>query len=149
MNQTITRVVEGIDYGHCLKEHLGFCHHYHGHRANIEVEVKGLIQTEGPEAGMVIDFSVVKKAIMERVHAKLDHGFAIEVSDPRCEVIRSSQHHEHLLIMDGPPTAENLAVWAFVEIQKGLPDYVVLLRVRWYETPNNYTDLYYDDPRVR
>jgi 6-pyruvoyl tetrahydropterin synthase/QueD family protein len=78
----ITRVME-FDAGHMLKSHLGFCKHAHGHRYRLEVSVQGEIQEEGCETGMVKDFSFIKKMLMDRVHAILDHSFMIEHNDPR------------------------------------------------------------------
>lgn len=49
---TITKQVE-FDYGHCLKDHVGKCQHFHGHRGKLIARFAGVIKELGPETGMV------------------------------------------------------------------------------------------------
>ena len=55
----------GIDMGHTVTNHDSKCKHLHGHRYRIICTVEGNIITEGSAEGMVIDFTDLKKAMME------------------------------------------------------------------------------------
>jgi len=171
--QTISREIQ-IDYGHTLPDHFGFCNQIHGHRARIVAHFSGDIKTDGSERGMVIDFGVCKKAMMQRVHNVLDHGFAIWKDDTKELMVYSNlaalglekqgisypikdahkyqpynvstlqfimRRNKKYLICDEPPTSEYLAKWAFYEIVNGLKelkrDDVYLVKLDWWETPNN------------
>lgn len=139
--QVVTKIIE-IDYGHTLPDHYGFCSQIHGHRAKIEVTVSGdVYKGEGSKKGMVIDFSFLKHLMMKKIHAKLDHGFAVWKDDKE-DLAFIKKRNTRFLITDLPPTAEILAEWAFREIKSALKkqvkEIVILERVRWWETPNSY-----------
>lgn len=144
----------GIDYGHTLPNHMGFCNQIHGHRARVIVAVEGsVIQEVGSSQGMVMDFKFIKQLMMEKIHDVLDHGFAIWKDDthPVIAIINSlgapkdvistldfiKARNSKVLVTDEPPTAEYLAKWAFNQIGgdiavKGCQ----LMYIDWYETPN-------------
>ena len=141
---TVERVIQ-IDHAHMLESHFGFCQHGHGHRAVITAKATGPLQTEGSSNNMVIDFSLLKKAMMERIHKALDHGFAVSITDPRLELVKQMNPADKILITDGPPTAELLARWAFHEIEHYLDEAVSdvkLIEIAWAETPNNVARYY-------
>jgi 6-pyruvoyltetrahydropterin/6-carboxytetrahydropterin synthase len=127
----------GIDYGHTLQNHFDFCSQIHGHRATVEAYVLGPIQQEeGSSKGMVMDFHFLKKALMEKVHDRLDHEFAVcENNKSDLEFIEG--RNENPLVLDKPPTAENLARWAYQEVAKEIPEECDLVKIVWHETPNN------------
>jgi 6-pyruvoyltetrahydropterin/6-carboxytetrahydropterin synthase len=145
-----------LDYGHVLPNYLGFCNQLHGHRAVVIAEFEGNIIPDGPKQGMVEDFALLKKIMMEEVHARLDHAFAVwrydtdvvihayESSDGNHVDISTldfvKARNDRVLVTELPPTAEYLAQWAFTVIQERLDrDKVscVLYQVEWYETPNS------------
>jgi 6-pyruvoyltetrahydropterin/6-carboxytetrahydropterin synthase len=89
MNEVFWLQVEDhIDSAHYLKGYNGKCSREHGHRWSIKACFRG---TKLDEMNMLIDFSVVKKAIMKPVLDGLDHQQLNDVLD-----------EEH-------PTAEHLA----------------------------------------
>lgn len=65
----------GIDMAHRVPNHGSKCRNLHGHRYKIEVGVDDkLITKEGdPAEGMVIDFSDLKKVMMDYIDASYDH----------------------------------------------------------------------------
>jgi len=147
----IKRIIE-IDYGHCLPNHFSFCNQIHGHRAKIIAYFSGEVSTiKGDSSeGMVLDFSICKKAMIETIHSTLDHGFAVWKEDKAIfKYIEISTldfikiRNKKVLITDEPPTAEYLAKWAFgvlVSYLNNIVSDVFVERVEWWETPNNCAD---------
>src|SRR3954470_23184406 len=76
----ITKEIE-FDAGHRVPLHASKCKNPHGHRYRVVAHIVGELITEGPESGMVRDFSIVKQALTENVHDKYDHGFIAHESD--------------------------------------------------------------------
>jgi len=106
---------------HHLPNHEGKCKETHGHSYILEVEVIGKIHTEGPAAGMIMDFSRLKKIVNDSVLEKIDHKNLNDIWDN--------------------PTAENMVVdisrWIELELPLGL---ILLNRVRLWETGNSYAE---------
>lgn len=131
-----------IDAGHRIPNHDGPCCHLHGHRYRIVAMVEGPV-VEAPTAsehGMVIDFGVLKRLLMEKIHQPLDHGFLVWEQD--AEVLRFLQSQNfRCVIFDNVPTAENLAQWCYKELRKPLLEssnnQLKLKSITIWETPNN------------
>lgn len=151
MKQQITKKIE-IDYGHTLPNHYSFCSQIHGHRGVIEATVEGEIShvSGSSDQGMVMDFGFLKKIMMEQIHAKLDHGFAVWKDDPTISSVEVESNpipvstkafilsrNSKIVITDEPPTAEYLAKWCFYQILPHVPPNILLVRVVFYETPNS------------
>jgi len=136
----ISRKIE-IDYGHTLPNSFSFCNQLHGHRGVVVATVEGdVIQRNGhSEQGMVMDFKFLKDIMVEQIHDKLDHGFAVWKDDTE-DLEFITKRNSRVLITDEPPTAECLAKWAFHQIHNHLPEGIRLKQLRWYETPNNWAD---------
>lgn len=136
----ISKQIE-LDYGHTLPNHYSFCNQIHGHRARVIATVEGEVSQEkgSSEQGMVMDFSFLKKALMDGVHAKLDHGFAVWKDDKE-DLEFIVRRNKKVLITEEPPTAEYLAKWAYNEVGILLPKKVNLEVLTWYETPNSWAE---------
>ena len=80
MAYLISKEIE-FDAGHRVPLHESKCKNPHGHRYRLKVEIEGKLITEGPESGMVRDFSIVKQLMMERIHDVYDHSFIISNAD--------------------------------------------------------------------
>ena len=133
----ITRKIE-VDYGHTLPNHYSFCNQLHGHRATVIVTVNGQVITKKGDSseGMVLDFKILKQLMMEKIHDKLDHGFAVWKEDKE-DLSFVTKRNSRYLITDGPPTAEYLAKWAYLQLKECLPENIKLKKLEWYETPNS------------
>lgn len=70
-------VVKSIyaDFAHIVSGHLGACAGAHGHTWKFELK---LSSNELDETGFVVDFSKVRKLILQPVHDLLDHGFVVD-----------------------------------------------------------------------
>lgn len=63
-----------FEAAHMLPNHDGKCRKLHGHNYKLEVTVSGSRATEGPERGMIIDFSNLKKIVNEYLD-NWDHAY--------------------------------------------------------------------------
>lgn len=62
------------------------CRRMHGHTYKVEVTCMGVPQTEGPEAGMVVDYARIDKPILEALdHRTLNDVLGLE--NPTTEIL--------------------------------------------------------------
>lgn len=148
---TVTKEVE-FDYGHRIPDHASKCSSMHGHRGRVVVEVVGDLQTQGPATGMVVDFSVIKQALVDCVVTPFDHKTLLYEQDPLytalwklgARIERANAYGDivmipHFGIVQGltcVPTAENLAKLIFDRLALVLCPLAVV-RVQFWETPTS------------
>ena len=93
----------------------------HGHNYMLDVSVRGLIDQR---TGYVIDLSVLKRIVEERVVSKIDHRhFNLDV-----EFMRGVN-----------PTSENIIVALWRELEPAVRPGTLVRLVLW-ETTNNYVE---------
>jgi 6-pyruvoyltetrahydropterin/6-carboxytetrahydropterin synthase len=103
-----------------VPNHKSKCRHIHGHRYRFEAEIEGdTVQDSGvSEEGMLMDFSDVSAILMEHIHDVVDHAFVVYEGDldarKACEVMGEGHR---TVVVPFIPTAENLAKWAFEQVQ--------------------------------
>lgn len=77
-----------FEAAHVLPYHQGKCARLHGHSYRLEVALRGPLQTQGPERGMIEDFDTVKSVVSRGIIDALDHQSLNEIIDnPTCERI--------------------------------------------------------------
>ncbi|SFW32205.1 6-carboxytetrahydropterin synthase QueD [Nitrosovibrio sp. Nv17] len=141
----ITRRLE-FDAGHRIPAHASNCRHLHGHRYAIEITLSGDIITEAGTAGqgMVMDYSEVKRIARAALVDKWDHAFLVYAGDVAVMQFLESLEGHRTVVLDAPPTAENLALAAFRILDAAYGDtygnHLRLERVRLFETPNCWAD---------
>ena len=141
----ITRRLE-FDSGHRIPSHHSKCRHLHGHRYAIEVTLSGNIITEAgvAEQGMVMDYSEVKRIANVAVVDLWDHAFLVHRQDVEVLQFLQSLDDHKTVVLDSPPTAENLALTAFrildVAYRDTYGNHLRLEQVRLFETPNCWAD---------
>ena len=94
--------------------------HLHGHRYRWEAEVEGDVVTEEgvSEEGMLIDFSDISRILTEHIHDVLDHAFVVSEDDADARAALAHMGDAHrTVIVSFIPTAENLAKWAFEQVE--------------------------------
>lgn len=102
------------------KEIFGKCNHVHGHNYKIIVTLYGEID---PITGMVMDIARLKLIMKEELLDNLDHKYIDE---------------DVAYFKDVVSTTENLAVYAWKQMQAGLGDQASLLyEVEIFETDKN------------
>lgn len=146
MGVTAAKWIE-FDAGHRVPGHKdpdgserpGACSSPHGHRYRVEVAINGDVRPDG----MVLDFGIVKRLLMEKVHDVLDHAMVLADDDPLLALL--DEHGDTIrpggfkvYALDGAPTAENLAAWIANEISYPLTQHMIeLVRVTVWETPSS------------
>ena len=141
----ITRRLE-FDAGHRIPSHKSKCRHLHGHRYAIEITLSGEIITEAgaSEQGMVMDYSEVKRIANIALVDKWDHAFLVYSKDIRLLQFLETLEDHKTVVLDTPPTAENLALIAFQILEAAYRDtygnHLRLEQVRLFETPNCWAD---------
>lgn len=150
MGHECTRILE-FDAAHRLQNHAGKCQHLHGHRYKVEITCACHLDA----VGMVIDFGVVKKLVGGWIDENLDHNTIYEKSDAMMQHLHDQQRgmceelripHKPWHSMNSAPTCENLAKYLFDQARRllegaGGPNaWLVVSRVRLWETPNCYAD---------
>lgn len=141
----ITRRLE-FDAGHRIPSHRSQCRHLHGHRYAIEITLSGDIITDAGVAGqgMVMDYSEVKRIANRSLVDKWDHAFLAYSEDVALLQFLQSLEDHKTVVLDVPPTAENLALIAFrildAAYQDSYGNHLRLERVRLFETPNCWAD---------
>lgn len=127
-----------FDAGHRVPLHASKCHNPHGHRYRVVATVVGELITDGPESGMVRDFSIVKHYLTTLVHDKYDHAFIIHEDDEG--LIRLFQWNEWKhVIVPFYPTAECLAKDIYWDLKEHLNG---LLSIAVWETPTSVARYY-------
>ena len=113
-----------FDSAHYLPEHDGKCANIHGHTYKLEITIErvgsGSLIEEGPAAGMVMDFSIVKQIVEQRVIEQLDHRLLNDVVNYR-------------------PTAELMVVDIAQQLNFFLiPNGAQVVKAVLYETPTSF-----------
>ena len=137
-----------FDSGHRIPNHNSSCKNLHGHRYAIEVTLKGDIidQENESDYGMVMDFKDAKELIRKTIVEPWDHAFLVYEKDLEVIHFLNSLKGHKTVILDKVPTAENMALIAFNLLKnvfvKTFQNDIVPIRVRLFETPNNWADAY-------
>ena len=137
-----------FDSGHRIPSHKSSCKNLHGHRYAIEVTLKGEIidKENDSDYGMVMDFKDAKELIRKTIVEPWDHAFLVYEKDLEVIHFLNSLKGHKTVILDKVPTAENMALIAFNLLKnvfvKTFQNDIVPIRVRLFETPNNWADAY-------
>lgn len=116
--QFVLKTLLDFASAHSLRGYPGDCAKLHGHNWKIEVQIAG---TQLNEIGMVIDFKEIKRHAKEVIKS-LDHSFLND--------------HPHFQNIN--PTAENIAVYLFKEIQSRITtDLVTIHSITVWENDRN------------
>lgn len=125
----VTKQIE-FCYGHRLLEYDGKCKYLHGHNGLLEIEVG----TESLDSlGMVIDFGVIKDIVKQWVDDNIDHKMILSKDDPILGMLNDI--NEPVYVLDGNPTAENIAKHVHEQARKAGLD---ILETRLWETPSSF-----------
>ena len=123
----------------------------HGHRYRWEAELEGEVVTQegASEEGMLMDFSDVSAILNQHIHDVVDHAFIVYEGDKDALTALSHMGDEHrTLIVPFIPTAENLAKWAFEQVEPRISSsYGNSLKLNAFhvrETPKSWASWYPD-----
>ncbi len=109
------QITKTIDFccGHRLSKHKGKCRNLHGHNCAVEVSIRS---GELDAGGMVLDFSELEAKIRGWIDKNLDHRMLLNKSDKLARVLKKCG--QPCFLMDGEPTAENIARAIYNGIKK-------------------------------
>ena len=137
-----------FEAAHALEGYDGPCREIHGHSYRLFVTVKGtpLPASEGPQAGMVMDFRLLKRIVSEAVVDRLDHALVLQRT-AATEALRATlaEHFGNVVEVDYRPTCENMLADFAARIAPQLPAGVVLHALRLYETASSYAEWYAEE----
>ncbi len=89
-----------FEAAHVLPHHPGKCSRMHGHSYQLDVAVRGPIQTDGPARGMIEDFDKIKRIVREHAVDILDHSNLNDIIEN--------------------PTAEHIIMWIWHALENHL-----------------------------
>ena len=127
------------DAMHRIPGHEGNCKAYHGHRYAVEITccAPGL-----DNLGRIIDFSVIKQEVGGWIDTHFDHTAIFQKDDTDEAVAAIATANERMgkpvYYLDGPPTAENVAL-ELAKVSTALlkPYGIEVVAIRVWETPNS------------
>jgi 6-pyruvoyltetrahydropterin/6-carboxytetrahydropterin synthase len=137
-----------FDAGHRIPHHKSSCKNLHGHRYAIEVTIKGEVVSDksNSDFGMVMDFKDAKELIKKTIVEEWDHSFIVYKDDAVVLKFLQSLNDHKTVVFPLVPTAENMALVAMDKLKISFTrEFGALIRpfkVRLYETPNNWADVY-------
>lgn len=137
----VTKELE-LDAGHRVPSHKGKCRHMHGHRYRVELGVDDKVINEKGKSdeGMVIDFSELKKVLIEEIEANFDHRFILYRNDQHLKFQFTDIQKEvfGIVEVDFIPTAENLAKHWYELCKVKLQQRGIKIKyVKVWETPSS------------
>lgn len=113
-----------FDAAHNLVNYHGKCEKLHGHTYKLRIVIEGFPDNEG----MIIDFVEVSKIIKEKIIAKLDHSYLNDFIPQ--------------------PSAENISLWVWENIENDLKrENCKLYEIHVWETSTSRVILNADDVR--
>jgi 6-pyruvoyltetrahydropterin/6-carboxytetrahydropterin synthase len=137
-----------FDAGHRIPHHKSSCKNLHGHRYTIEVTIKGEVVSDksNSDFGMVMDFKDAKELIKKTIVEEWDHSFIVYKDDAVVLKFLQSLNDHKTVVFPLVPTAENMALVAMDKLKisfiKEFGSLIRPFKVRLYETPNNWADVY-------
>lgn len=136
-----------FEMAHVLWNYDGPCRNVHGHSYRLYITLTGVPVNDilNPKNGMVIDFSEVKKIVLERIVNVFDHSVVVS-KDFESEKIRMlSNTFGNILVVDYQPTCENLVTDFAERLKDQLPDNVKLHSLKLFETAKSYAEWFAAD----
>jgi 6-pyruvoyltetrahydropterin/6-carboxytetrahydropterin synthase len=136
-----------FDAGHRIPGHKSTCKNLHGHRYALEVTIKGevIMLEQASEFGMVMDFKDAKELIKSTIVDRWDHAFIVYEKDHEVVDFLKTLRDHKTVTFPKVPTAENMALVAYETLKKVFEErygkLIAPVKVRLYETPNNWADI--------
>lgn len=136
-----------FDMAHALLGYDGLCKNIHGHSYTLVVTVAGspISDSSSPKNGMLIDFKDLKSIIKQHIIDRFDHALLLNSKTPADLLEVLLKNYDKIVLLDYQPTTENLIADLAQQIQKLLPEGLVLYSLRLRETPTSYAEWFAGD----
>lgn len=148
MKQIRITKIFSFETGHALYGYDGKCRNVHGHSYKLFVTVIGtpISDSDHVKFGMVIDFSDLKKIVMEEIVDVFDHATVFNKNTPHVELAKELSDRGHnVLLVDYQPTSEMMILDFSKKLTKRLPENIKLHSLRLQETDSSYAEWYASD----
>ncbi len=137
-----------FETGHALYGYDGKCKNVHGHSYKLSVTVIGspISDANNVKYGMVIDFTDLKKIVMEEVVDQFDHATVFNQNTPHIELAKELKSRDHhVILVDYQPTSENMVIDFADRIKKRLSENIDLFSLKLQETESSFAEWYASD----
>lgn len=132
-----------FEAGHALYGYDGKCKNLHGHSYKLSVTVIGAPITDktNPKFGMVIDFTDLKRIVIEEIIDKFDHSTIFNKNTPHIKLAKTLRDEGHnVLLVDYQPTTECMITDFAKKITERLPNNIKLSSLKLQETESSYAE---------
>ena len=132
-----------FEAGHALYGYDGRCKNLHGHSYKLSVTVVGSPITDktNPKFGMVIDFTDLKRIVIEEIIDKFDHSTIFNKNTPHIKLAKTLRDEGHnVLLVDYQPTTECMITDFAKKITERLPNNIKLSSLKLQETESSYAE---------
>jgi 6-pyruvoyltetrahydropterin/6-carboxytetrahydropterin synthase len=136
-----------FEMSHVLPGYDGPCRNVHGHSYRLFVTVAGIPVNNAlnPKNGMVMDFSDMKKIVMNEILGIFDHAVAIPGDMDREKTETLKKMFGNTIVVDYQPTCKNLVTDFAMRIKNQLPADVKLYSLKLYETATSFAEWFSSD----
>ncbi len=148
MNQIIRITREfTFEMAHVLDRYDGPCSNVHGHSYRLCVTVAGIPvnNVNIPNEGMVMDFSDIKKIVMDKILNIFDHSITVSSEYDRENKSVMGKAFKNMVVVNYQPTCENLVADFASRLRDSLPEGVTLHSLRLYETAISFAEWFASD----
>ena len=136
-----------FEMAHVLRNYDGPCRNVHGHSYRLFVTVAGIPSDDAgnPKCGMVIDFTDLKKIVMEKIVDVFDHSVVVSEDFDNDKLKMMSKTFGNTVIVNYQPTCENLVADFAGKLKRELPPEIILHSLKLYETTKSYAEWFASD----
>lgn len=136
-----------FEMSHVLRNYDGPCRNVHGHSYRLFVTISGTPSNnpDNPKNGMVIDFSELKKIVLDNIVNKFDHSVVVSNDFDNVKKDMMSKTFGNMVIVHYQPTCENMVADFAAILRQKLPEGVKLNNLKLYETAKSYAEWFASD----
>jgi 6-pyruvoyltetrahydropterin/6-carboxytetrahydropterin synthase len=136
-----------FEMAHVLRNYDGPCRNVHGHSYRLFVTISGAPVNDAgnPKNGMVIDFTDLKKIVLEKIVSLFDHSVVVsgDFDSDKMEMMKKT--FGNTVVVDYQPTCENLVADFAMRLKNEMPEGIQLHNLKLYETAKSYAEWFATD----
>lgn len=136
-----------FEMAHALAGYEGPCRHIHGHSYELMVTISGKPEEDplSPIFGMVIDFKKLKALVEAQIINQFDHALVLHKDTAPEQMDQLGEFVGRLILVDYPPTSENMLIDFSGRLVKVLPKNIRLVSLKLKETKSSCAEWYAAD----
>jgi len=136
-----------FEMSHVLWNYDGPCRNVHGHSYRLFVTLSGnpLNVPDDPKTGMVMDFSDLKKIVMNEIISQFDHAVVVGSGYDENKIRMFREMFGNVVSVGYQPTCENLVTDFAARLGRLLPPGTELHSLKLFETANSFAEWYGSD----